>query len=95
MGGAICCILSVVGAEEICLLSAVIICYAVIQLFTAVPTVKQTRKHTDCACAVWPAFICPKRLYKFPRFPVNNGFVSILKDFSFFLWSLNFCFILE
>ena len=72
-------------AEEIGLFPLVIVCYAVIQLFSTIGTVEKSRKHTDNSAFGRSAAVLSEFLHKLKGFTVDNGRVRIREDLPF-LW---------
>jgi len=76
-------VFTVSRTEEVGLLPLVIVGYAVIQLFSAVGAIEQSRKHTDDPAFGRSAAVSAQFLHQFKGFPVNDCRVGILKYFPF------------
>ena len=72
-----------------------IFCRAVIELFTAIVTEYNPRKHTDVSTASGSALLFAKLLYDGKGFSVNDSGVSILKDLPIFFGDVYPRFVLE
>ena len=72
-----------------------IFCRAVIELFTAIVTEYDPRKHTDVSTASRSALLFAKLLYDSKGFSVNDGRMSILKYLPIFFGNVYPRFVLE
>lgn len=95
MGRANLGVLAVRGAEEICLLSLVVVGDTVIQLLSAIGAVQQSRKGTDNAAFRGPAAVLAKLLHQGEGFPVDDGGMGIPEDLPFLRRALDFLLVLE
>ena len=95
MGRADLGVLAVGGAEEIRLLSLVVVGDTVIQLLAAVGAVQQTRKGADDTAFCGPAAVLAKFLHQGEGLPVDDGRMRILEYLPFLRWALDFLLVLE
>jgi len=95
VGGTDLGILAVGGAEEIRLLSLIVVGDTVIQLLSAIGAVQQSRKGTDNAAFRGPAAVLAKLLHQGEGFPVDDGRMGILEDLPFLRRTLDFLLVLE
>ena len=95
MGRADLGVLAVGGAEEIRLLSLVVVGDTVIQLLSTIGAVQQTRKGTDDAAFRGPAAVLAKLLHQGEGFPVDDGGMRVLEDLPFLRRTLDFLLVLE
>ena len=95
MGGTDLGVLTVGGAEEIRLLPLVVVGNAVIQHFSAIGAVQQTRKGADDAAFRGPAAVLAKLLHQGKHLTVNDGGMRVLEDLPFLRRTLDFLLVLE
>ena len=88
-------VLAIGGAEEIRLLSLVVVGDTVIQLLSTIGAVQQTRKGTDDAAFRGPAAVLAKLLHQGEGFPVDDGGMRVLEDLPFLRRTLDFLLVLE
>ena len=79
MGGTDLGILAVGGAEELRLLSLVVVGDTVIQFLPAIGAVQQSRKWTDNAAFRGPAAVLAKLLHQGKGFPADDGGMGMIK----------------
>ena len=72
-----------------------IFCRAVIELFTAIVTEYDPRKHTDVSTASRSALLFAKLLDDSKGFSVNDSGMSILKNLPIFFGNVYPCLVLE